>query len=148
MTSELAPVLEALYAAFPPRVVLGVITPHECEECAAIRQSLEGRTWHEISNAFAEEFSGSLPLLSPEAYNAFLPVWLRAAVEQPDSLAAAMVSINLGNEPSKFAFTPSQASALIAAVEFVAANNLWGAADEGNVEHLAAVRAQWSGGVA
>ncbi len=59
-----------------------------------------------------------------------------------------MVSINLGNEPSKFAFTPSQASALIAAVEFVVANNLWGVDDEGNVEHLAAVHAQWSGGVA
>ena len=148
MTPRRAPVLEAVYAAFPPRVVLGVITPHECEECAAIRQALEGRTWHEISPSFAEEFSGSLPLLSPDAYNAFLPVWLRAAIEKPDGEAAAMVSINLGNEPSKFAFTPSQALALVAAVEHVAATNGWGAEDEGNIEHLAAVRAYWSGGVA
>lgn len=148
MALELEAVLEALYTAFSPRVVQGVITPHECEECAAMRQSLEGRTWHEIPNSFAEEFSGNLPLLSPDAYNAFLPVWLRAAVEQPDGDAAAMVSINLGDEPSKFAFTAAQAAALVQAVEFVAANNLWGTDDQGNVEHVAAVRAQWSNGVA
>jgi len=84
---------------------------------------LDGHSWQEIPNTFAEEFSGSLPLLSPDAYNAYLPIWLRAAVENPDGEAAAMVSINLMNKPSKIGFTPTQALAIVLSVKFIAANN-------------------------
>jgi hypothetical protein len=141
-------VLRALRESFPPRVVQGVITPHECDECAAIRRVLEGHSWHEISNDFAETFSGSLPLLSPDAYNAYLPIWLTAAIEHPDGEAAAMVPINLADKPSKIGFTPSQCAALIAVVEFVAANNWCGPDDPVNIKHVSAVRAEWGGSVA
>ena len=140
--------IEALEQAFPQRVALEEITRHDCDECAAIRHGLAGRTWGEVPNAFAEEFYDSLPLLSPDAYNAYLAVWLRASVENPDGDAADMVAINLSHKPSQAAFTPAQARALIAAVEFVASNNLWGAEDPSNVEHTAAVRATWASVIA
>lgn len=142
-SSTAAQLLRDLHEAFPQRVVGGVITPHECEECAAVRAGLSGRAWGEVPNEFAEEFSGSLPLLSPEAYNAYLPVWLRAAVESPSGEAATMVPINLSSEPSHQGFTPAQARTLIAVVEFIAQNSFWGPEDESNLAHLAAVRAEW-----
>lgn len=146
MTLRREDLLQALRAAFPARVVRHAITSHECAECAAIQKALRGQTWHAIPSDFAETFSGSLPLLSPDAYNAFLPVWLRAAIEQPDSEAAAMVTINVGHAPSKFAFTSAQATVVVDTVEYVARNNMWGADDDGNVQLVAAVRAQWSDG--
>ena len=148
MSITQASVLHALHESFPPRVLHGVITPHECDECAAIRRALEGHSWQDIPNTFAEEFSGSLPLLSPDAYNAYLPIWLRAAVEHPGGEAAAMVPINLSSEPSKIGFTPSQCKALIATVEFITANNWCGPDDPVNLGHVFAVRAEWGGSVA
>lgn len=148
MSATRASVLDALHKSFPPRIVGGIITPHECDECIAIRRALEGRSWHEIPNAFAEKFSGSLPLLSPDAYNAYLPIWLRAAVEDPDGEAAAMVPINLSDAPSKTGFTPSQRSALIAVVEFIANHNWCGPDDPDNVKYVSAVRAEWGSSAA
>ncbi len=148
MQRAAASVIEVLERAFPQRVALEEITRHDCDECAAIRRGLAGRTWGEVPNAFAEEFYDSLPLLSPDAYNAYLAVWLRASVENPDGDAAGMIAINLSHKPNQAAFTLSQASALIAAVEFVASNNLWGAEDPGNVEQVAAVRATWASVIA
>jgi hypothetical protein len=144
MSRTASQLIDELNSAFPQRIVEGVITPHDCEECSVIRAALAGRTWGDVPNEFAEEFSGSLPLLSPDAYNAYLPIWLRAAVEIPDGEAATMVPINLSSEPSQEGFTPAQARALVRVVEFVAASNYWGADDEANVEHLAAVKATWS----
>src|SRR5205085_7140035 len=90
-----AEVQRELLEAFPQRVVSGVITPHECSECVAIRKMLAGKTWSEIPDTFAEEFCGSLPLLSPDAYNAYLPVWLRSAVRDPDGQAGRCILFNL-----------------------------------------------------
>jgi hypothetical protein len=136
-------VLVLLHAAFPARAVCGVIAPHECEECDAISAVLSGRTWAEVPNAFAEQYSDSLPLLSADAYNAYLPVWLRAAIEAPDGEAAGMVPINLSNSPRKEGFTPSQMDAIVAVVEYVARSNIYGPDDPVNAEHVAAVRAEW-----
>jgi hypothetical protein len=91
----------------------------------------------------AEQFSGGLPLLSPDAYNAYLPIWLRAAVEDPNGNAAGIVAINLSGEPSKVGFTSAQAESLIAAVEFVANNNWCGPDDPVNLERVSAVKAEW-----
>lgn len=141
-------ITEALRDSFPRRVAQGIIAPHECEECSATRLGLSGRSWDEVPNDFAEEFSGSLPLLSPDAYHAYLPVWLRAAVENPNGEAASMVAINLSDKPSKEGFSHAQARVLIAVVEFIASHNVWGADDPSNMERVAAVKATWGEGVA
>jgi hypothetical protein len=136
--------IEALKSAFPQRVVQGVITPHDCEECSALRLRLAGRSWNEIPNEVVEEFADGLPLLSPDAYNAYLPVWLRSAIENPDGDAAGMVPINLSSQQSKEGFTPAQARVLIAVVEFIANHCIFGAGDPVNIEKIAQVKATWS----
>jgi len=129
--------------AFPARVVAGVITPHECPECDAIRKALSEKTWADIPDEFAEEFSGSLPLLSPDAYNAYLPIWLRCAVRNPCGDAAAMVLINVAADPHTEGFTASQAAAIIDVARCVTSTNDWGVDDEGNIESLAEIEAFW-----
>jgi hypothetical protein len=47
---------EKLRAAFPLRTIAGVITPHECPECDAIRKRLAQKTWADVPDGFAEEF--------------------------------------------------------------------------------------------
>jgi hypothetical protein len=99
---------QQLREAFPARTVTGVITPHECPECDAMRQRLTRATWADVPDEFAEEFADSLPLLSPDAYNAFLPIWLRCAARNPSGEAAIMVLINVADEPHTEGFTPLQ----------------------------------------
>lgn len=133
-----------LTAAFPARLAPGVITPHECPECDAIRKCLSQKTWHDVPDEFAEEFSGSLPLLSPEAYHAYLPIWLRCALRNPDGAAAAMVLINLADSPYTTGFTATQAAVILEVARVVTRSNHWGPDDEGNAERLPAVEAFWT----
>jgi hypothetical protein len=144
MLNEPGTVIAALNSAFPQRCPEGAVAPHGCEECVGIRSGLAGRTWGEVPDEFAEEFCDGLPLLSPDAYNAYLPVWLRAAVRDPRGEAAMMVGINLSENPSKVGFTVAQATALVDAVEYITQHNAWGADDPGNIEIVAAVKARWS----
>jgi hypothetical protein len=144
MQKDAEQVMEALNAAFPQRLPQGSVAPHDCEECASIRLGLAELTWGEVPNEFAEEFYDALPLLSPDAYNAYLPVWLRAAMANPDGNVGSFVGINLSSEPSKAGFNAAQASVLVAVVEYVASKNLWGAEDASNVETVAAVKAKWA----
>ena len=59
-----------------------------------------------------------------------------------------MVPINLTSGPSKVGFTQSQCVAVVAVVDFIAANNWCGPDDPVNIKHLSAVRAEWGSGVA
>jgi hypothetical protein len=133
-----------LSLAFPARVVHGDIAPHQCEECAAIRAALSGRTWTEVPDSFAEEFSGSLPLLTEEAYNAYLPVWLRAALANPSGDAATMLLINLANDPPATSFNMRQARTVIEVARSVVKQSYWGPEDEGNIANLKAIEVGWS----
>jgi hypothetical protein len=133
---------------FPQRLVSGVIAPHECEECSTLRQHLAPRTWSEVSDGFTEQYSGSLPLLSPDAYNAYLPAWLRAALHKPDGNVAGIILINLADEPPMEHFTQGQARALIRAARLLVTINPWGLGDPANVERLAEVERVWSASAA
>ena len=135
---------EDLLAVFPARVVSGPVAPHECEECATIRATLTGRTWRDVADSFAEEFSGSLPLLTEDAYHAYLPVWLRAALTEPSGEAASMLLINLADNPPKTHFNQQQADAVIQVARSVVRRSYWGPEDEGNAASLKAIEATWS----
>ena len=72
-----AQVLEKmLLDVFPQRIVEGPIAPHDCEECLALREQLTGITWLDVPGQFVLANDGALPLLSPEAYLAYLPALL------------------------------------------------------------------------
>ena len=138
--------LEAsLHAAFPERPVSGVIAPHDCDECNALRKQLEGSTWSSLPSAFISANEGALPLLSQEAYVAFLPAWLRQAVQEPDGEVASMLLVNLAHEPQTTGFTAEQASVIIHVARFIVSSNYWGSGDPGNAKALAAIEAAWNG---
>jgi len=128
---------------FPERVVVGTIAPHECAECNALREQLEGITWSEVPSAFIISNKGALPLLSQDAYVAFLPAWLRQALQEPAGEVASMLLVNLRHEPQTLGFTAEQASVIVEVARFIATANYWGPDDPVNVESLAAIEAAW-----
>jgi hypothetical protein len=85
-----------------------------------------------------------LPLLSQEAYVAFLPAWLNEAIRNPDSSVGTMVLINLSSDPQTSGFTSEQAEVIVEVGRYLVAHNGWGEDDSANVEHLAAIEAAWS----
>ena len=117
--------------------------PHQCEDCATIRSALSGLAWTEVPDSFAEEFSDSLPLLTEEAYNAYLPVWLRAALANPSGDAATMLLISLANHPPTTFFNRRQVQTVIKVARSVVAQSCWGWKDEGNIADLKAIEVAW-----
>lgn len=66
--------------AFPATEFCGPITTCDCQECTDIREELRHKRWDEISTAFLD-FTCSPMLLTPEAFNAFLPAYLLRALD-------------------------------------------------------------------
>lgn len=63
----------------------GNIAPHDCGECAAIRDALKNtdwRDWLEVPVAELRRYA-VLPLLSPEALRYFLPAFLITVLREP-----------------------------------------------------------------
>jgi hypothetical protein len=92
----------------------------------------------------ASPLSGSFPLLSPDAYNAYLPIRLRCALHNLDGDAAMMVLINVANNPHTEGFTGSQAAVIVEVARVVTTTNCWRVDNEVSVKNLAAVEAFWS----
>lgn len=135
---------ERLRLAFPEREVSGDIAPHDCEECNALQFNLEKTTWTRVPSEFVKANDGALPLLTEDAYAAFLPAWLLQAVREPSEEVADMILVNLRHEPRTEGFTPEQASTIIDVARYITANNFWGPTDPVNVDSLAAIKAAWS----
>src|SRR5262249_41062267 len=112
---------QILHSAFPPFVLQDTITPHQCEECDALRSALEGRRWDEIDPALVDVNEGGLPLLSYEAYVAYLPAWLLRALGDPAGPVAGMLLVNLRHEPETVGFTPAQRAAVVEVARFIVA---------------------------
>jgi hypothetical protein len=136
--------LEAqLHAAFAQVTVAGAIAPHECADCDAIRRSLRGATWADVPSAFVAENSDSLPLLSQDAYVAFLPAWLREGIRSPTGDVATMLLVKLGMEPQTHGFTSEQAHVIVQVAEHITRHNGWASEDPVNAESLAAIKQAW-----
>jgi hypothetical protein len=69
--------------AFPATQFYGPVTSCDCEECTHIREELRHKRWDEISTTFLD-FTSSPTLLTPEAFNAFLPAYLLRALDDLD----------------------------------------------------------------
>lgn len=61
------------------------IAPCNCEECRALQKDLHkdfsGSSWQTLTASFFESHFGDLSLLSPEAFNYFLPAYLVYALQ-------------------------------------------------------------------
>jgi hypothetical protein len=82
----------AIQAAFPPTVFQGAVTPADEEQWAEeidddldLRDNLRGRTWKEVPDEIIDRQAGGLPLLTPEAFAAFLPAWLVRSLDRLDA---------------------------------------------------------------
>jgi hypothetical protein len=109
---------------------------------------LSGRSWREVPGEFIREHPDVLPLLSHDAYPAYLPAWLHQAVLDPDGEVAAYLMVNLGCGPETTGFTPEQAEAIIEVARFIAAGSCFGPDDPVTAESLAAIERTWSGATA
>jgi hypothetical protein len=137
MNHEAPAVLEKkLEQVFPATVVEGVIAPHDCVECDALQKRLASITWLQLPMEFVIENDDVLPLLSKEAYRAFLPAWLLASVRDPGGPNARILMVNLRRIPDTDGFTPSQAAAILETAKFIAQNSLFAPDDPLHVESL------------
>jgi len=105
----------------------------ECDECAGIRWGLHGRTPDLMEPYVLEYFHDALPLLFPEAFHYFLPMYMCHAVEHPDSEVADYTRYGLGEanydefDLKRFClFTTQQREAVIAFLEFLKAQKVEG----------------------
>jgi hypothetical protein len=106
---------------------------------------LEGKSWADVEGSFVDEYEGSLPLLSPAAYHAFLPAWLRWCIVAPERQAVGALLVNLECQEELSLFTGPQKLLVRDAAYFIVANNGWGDDDEGNIETRASIRVKWRG---
>jgi len=79
---------KAITLAFPPTVLRGLVTPADNEECAEeiddnldLRDHLQSRSWNELSAQIIDRQAGGLPVLTPDAFAAFLPAWLMRSLD-------------------------------------------------------------------
>jgi hypothetical protein len=80
---DAAKLQQQLQKTFPQRVPGNVREGCKCEECESLRRELTGKTWSEVPAEFVRQYEDSLPLLTPDAYTAFLPAWLREGIRDP-----------------------------------------------------------------
>jgi hypothetical protein len=137
-------VREMLAGVFPRRIVRGQIAPHDCPECRSLRERLDGITWPDVPDEFIRDHPDVLPLLSHEAYLAFLPAWLCRGALEPDDEVAGMLLVNLESRPDTTGFTPEQRGAVIEAARSIVRNGFWGPDDPVNIKTLAAIVRVWS----
>jgi hypothetical protein len=137
-------IVEELIGVFPRTIVDGPVAPHDCPECQELRAQLTGTTWLDVPCDFVREHPDVLPLLSPEAYLAFLPAWLRQGVLEPEGEVAGMLLVNLACDPDPTGFTLEQRDAVVEVARFIVQNDCWGSDDAGNMKSLVAIERAWA----
>lgn len=135
--------LEELERAFPPIVVPGRAAPHGCPECDEISQALANRAWTEIQKDFLFRNCDVLPLLSEDAYVAYLPAWLREGLLSPDEGVAASLIVNLHSAPPLGRFTSEQARVILALAKAILAANMWPDDDPTDLASIQAIERTW-----
>ena len=108
-----ADLLFALEKLFVPEPFPGIAAEHECLECEAIRSTFARKAWTELSHFHLTEHDGALPLLTPDAYQAFFPAWIRAALEDPEGSIATMALIDMEATDLQSVFSPEQRRFLV-----------------------------------
>jgi hypothetical protein len=133
-----------LFRVFPQRRSSRPAAPHASPECLAICAVLDAKTWAQVPPELVLEKSGALPLLSPDAYRAFIPAWLREGILDPKGDVATTVLINLRDDPNTNGFTRAEARAIIDTAKYIGTLNSWEPDDSLNAEAVTAIDRLWS----
>jgi hypothetical protein len=67
--------IESAFAEVPYPGDDNIADHQNCLECEELRTYLRGKTWKELSFPKLHDFHEALPLLTPEAFRFFLPVF-------------------------------------------------------------------------
>jgi hypothetical protein len=83
-------VRSAIRRAFPAFVFRGSITPvdgcpwsEELDDEIYLYEGLRDKSWIDVSDEFVRRHDGDLPLLTAEAFAAFLPAWMMSGLNDP-----------------------------------------------------------------
>lgn len=123
-----------------------------CDECTEIRNDFRGQTPEMLSAQIIERHDAVLCLISPEAFQYFLPAYLWYSARYPESSVASLTRIHLCDKrsfstPDPFSgrwrarlalLTPLQMVTIAAFLEFVKAQQIEGDEEE-NRRHQEAV---------
>lgn len=132
-------ILELIEKDFPAIVLDERAAPHECLECDEISRAVAERTWREAPREFVAANCDVLPLLGQKAYGVYLAAWLAEGVREPDQGVAAMVLINLADDPPESEFFAQQAETIIRIAKFIAESSNWGSDDPETQDTLAKI---------
>lgn len=134
-----------LLDAFPPKAFSGEVASHNCAECQEIRATLGGASWWSVPAAFIQKHSDHLPLLTQQAYKAFLPAWMCEAVSQPSGETAALLLGNLMEGAFASYFSQQESYAVVQVAKWIAEKNGFGTEDPANMEAVTTIRQKWEG---
>ncbi len=110
-----------------------------------MRTILGGATWWSVPGSFIREHADHLPLLTPEAYKAFLPAWMCEAVSDPTGEAAALLMVNLREGAFASNFSQQESYAVVHVAKWIAENNGFGPDDPVNRETVTKLMQNWGG---
>lgn len=129
-----------LLDAFPPKAFHGGVVADNCPECAEILATFGGATWWSIPCHFIRKHADHLPLLTKEAYKAFLPAWMCEAVSEPTGKTAALLMVNLGEGSFAPDFSQQESYAVVQVANWIAEKNGSGAEDS-----MTSIMQKWEG---
>ena len=132
-----------LARAFPAERFRGLVAAHDCKECDEIRAKFSNRAWTDISTVDLAEYDDVLPLLTPEAYCAFLPAWIYQALDDPEGGPATMALINMENSEHVVSFSHAQRSILIECVQWIHQADPFRTQDEESTGELTNLVKRW-----
>jgi hypothetical protein len=141
-------IVEKLIGVFRRTIVGGPVASHDRPECQQLRSQITGIAWLDVPPEFIRDHPDVLPLLSPDAYLAFLPAWLRQGVLEPEGEVADVLLVNLACDPDPTGFTLKQRDAVVDVARFIVQKNGRGPEDPENVKSLVAIERAWAAVVA
>lgn len=128
--------------AFANEPFQGIAAAHDCLECDELRHFLEGKSWRDLDEEALWEVE--LPLLTPEAYHAFLPAWLWHGLHYPESAHAGMALINMEATENVAAFNSLERDLVVRCAQFIYRNAPFASQDHESVERLRHIEVRWA----
>ncbi len=128
--------------AFSPDPYTGVVAPHKCLECDELQLALQNKAWNDIKNTLMLEIEGCLPLLAPDAFQAFFPAWLSLGLDDPEGTTASFAIIHLKATDRSRLFTVAQRRVILEWLEYIWDNTHTGLKDVELTEDFEEVRSK------
>ncbi len=95
------------------------VTPHRCEECDELAVNLDGLSPLEVQLDLLYHHRWDLPLLSEEAKRYYLPAWMLASIQEPDSDFTDALVMNLDSDHRNGGYSEVQKSVVLDYLRYI-----------------------------